>query len=214
MKFGLTEAKVSVPRLQPWTINEVKFTGVEYKSGTSASGNKWEAMQFNFGSNAGTYSKMFFCPNENGFERRESTYGPNPSDAETLMESISYICKTLAPEAYAKVAGKIVVDLPDEFQKLYNYVSKILNGAVGNLTKIKLVADTRGYATIPPYPVSIGKSDDMCYTSNRWLGDNLSFTASELKRKDAVKTEKPTNTDDLVIDNNDSSDEDEFGLDL
>lgn len=212
MKFGLTEAKVSVPRLKPWTINEVKFTGVDYKEGTASSGNKWQAMQFNFQGKEGTYSKMFFCPNESGFERRESTYGPNPSDAEALMESLKYICDTLAKEAYNKVAGKIVVDLPDEFNKLYEYIAKILKGAIGSTTNIKLIADNKGYATIPPFAVSLSKSDETPYISNRWLGDNLSFTASELKRMNETKNEKPSEIND--IDASDDKDSDEFGLGL
>lgn len=204
MKFGLTEAKVSVPRLKPWTINEVTFKGVEYKNGTSQNGNNWAAMQFNFEGENGTYSKMFFCPNQNGFERRsgESSSGKwvLPADAEVLMEQLKYICTTLAKDAYAKVAGKIVVDLPGEFDKLYEYIAKILKGAVGTKTNIKLVADNRGYADIPRNAVRISSSDDSVYISNRWLGDNLSFSAYELKTKDAAKAETPSKVDDLTTD--------------
>lgn len=204
MKFGLTEAKVSVPRLNPWTINEVTFKGIEYKNGTSQNGNNWAAMQFNFEGENGTYSKMFFCPNQNGFERRsgESSSGKwvLPADAEVLMEQLKYICTTLAKDAYAKVAGKIVVDLPDEFDKLYEYIAKILKGAIGAKTNIKLVADSRGYADIPRNAVRISSSDDSVYISNRWLGDNLSFSAYELKTKDAAKAETPSKVDDLTTD--------------
>lgn len=216
MKFSLTEVKVSTPRLKPWTINEVEFAGVDYKEGTSSSGNKWAAMQFNFKNNEGTYSKMLFCPTANGFERRSGDTNGRawtlPADAEVLMLQIQYICTTLAPEAYAKVAGKISVDLPDEFNKLYEYVNKILSKAIGKTVGLKLVADSRGYADIPRNVARIS-DDGSVYMANRWLGDNLSFSAYELKQKDAAANEKPSNVD-AVVSTDATTDDNDLDLNL
>lgn len=216
MKFNLTEVKTSTPRLQPWSINDVKFAGVDYKKGTSSNGNNWAAMQFNFVGEGGTYSKMFFCPNEKGFERRTGeTNGRSwtlPSDAEVTMVQIQYICQTLAKDAYAKVSGKISVDLPAEFEKLYTYVKQILSKANNETVQLKLVADSRGYADIPKNAVQID-NNDTAYIRNYWLGHNLAFTSYELKTRDAAKAEKPSEIDNLS-DNNNSSDDIDLSLDL
>ena len=216
--FSLTGTNgTAVTRLQPWTINEVVFKGVELKTGTTKEGSEWKAMQFKFAGNNGIFEHMFFCPKEGGDQRPTGeTNGRKwemPSQIEQLAFAIAHVVGTLAPANYEKLK-KVSLNLPADFDKLVDTVKKALSPAVNKATNIKLIGDNRGYAAVPNF-ININKDSGDAYISNNWLGENLAFSAWEIKKMEAAKNAKPTEVkDDVEEVSTDSADEDDLNFDI
>ena len=210
--FNLSNTNgIAVTRLQPWTINPVVFKGVEEKSGTTKDGNIWKAIQFKFSGDKGIFEPMFFCPKEGGDQRLTGeTAGRKwelPSQIEQLSCAIAHVVGTLAPANYAKLQN-VSLDLPKDFDKLVEIVKKALAPAINKSTNIKLVGDNKGYATVPNF---INVKDGSVYIYNNWLGENLAFSSSEIKKMEKIKNTKPTEIEKDITPDDDSDDD---GLDL
>lgn len=211
MNFNLSKSNgTAVQRLQPWTINTVKFNGVEYKSGESSEGRKWQAIQFKFKGDGGTFEHMVFCPGDKGDERVSGTSNGKewtlPSQMEQLVHTLAHVLGVLNPAGYEKLKG-IELDLPKDFEKLFNYVKKVLDSKIGTETQLKLIGNNKGYATIPNF-ININRDTKESYISNNWLGENLAFSAFELSRKEAASKAKPTEMKNEVVEET-SNDDDE-----
>lgn len=217
--FNLTNATqtTAITRLKPWTIEEVVFKGVELKKGTNKEGNEWKAIQFKFSGNNGIFEPMFFCPKEGGDERPSGKTGDRewvmPSQIEQLAFTLSHVVGTLSPAGYAALQ-KVSLNLPEQFDKLVEYVQKAVKPALNKTTHIKLVADNRGYAAVPNF-ININ-NDGECYLSNNWIGDNLAFSAYEIKKMEQSKNAKPTDVenDDLSTSNETDDTNDDLDFDI
>ena len=218
MNFNLSKSNgTAVQRLQPWTINEVEFNGVEYREGTSQTGNNWKAIQFKFKGDGGTFEHMVFCPGEKGDERMTGTSNGRdwelPSQMEQLIHTIAHVLGVLNPAGFEKIKG-IEMDLPKDFNKLFQYVKKVLDPKVGEKTHLKLIGNARGYASIPNF-ININRDTHESYISNNWLGDNLAFSSYELQQKEKASKAKPTNMSATVTPSEDVvADDDDLDLDL
>ena len=210
--FNLTNTKATATtRIQPWTISEVQFKGVEERSGNTKDGGVWKAIQFKFAGANGIFEPMFFCPKEGGDQRLTGeTAGRKwelPSQIEQLSCAIAHVVGTLAPANYAKLQN-VSLDLPKDFDKLVEIVKKALAPAINKSTNIKLVGDNKGYATVPNF---INVKDGSVYIYNNWLGENLAFSSSEIKKMEKIKNTKPTEIEKDITPDDDSDDD---GLDL
>jgi hypothetical protein len=216
--FSLTNTNGSaVVRLQPWTINEVVFKGVELKTGTTKDGGIWKAIQFKFAGNNGIFEPMFFCPKEGGDQRPSGeTNGRKwemPSQMEQLAFAIAHVVGVMAPANYEKLK-KVSLNLPADFEKLVETVKKAMASAVNKSTNIKLIADNRGYAAVPNF-ININKESGEAYISNNWVGENLAFSAYEIKKMEAAKNAKPTAVEETSEDiAEDSSENDDLNFDI
>lgn len=154
---------------------------------------------------------MFFCPKEGGDQRLTGeTAGRKwelPSQIEQLSCAIAHVVGTLAPANYAKLQN-VSLDLPKDFDKLVEIVKKALAPAINKSTNIKLVGDNKGYATVPNF---INVKDGSVYIYNNWLGENLAFSSSEIKKMEKIKNTKPTEIEKDITPDDDSDDD---GLDL
>lgn len=196
MNFNLNNVSGNaVTTLKAWDIYTVVFKGLEVVKGTGSNGD-WKAFKFKVSGDKGTFEPMFFCPNAEGDKRKSGTSNDGkpwemPSALESLQFAVSHIITKLAPEQMAKLAKACnSINLPEDFEKLVEYMQVALKGALNKQTQIKLIGNNKGYASIPNF-VSINK-EGIAYISNNWLGDNLSFTAAELKKKETIAKAKPT----------------------
>ena len=208
--FNLTNTKATaITRVQPWTINEVQFKGVEERSGNTKDGGVWKAIQFKFAGANGVFEPMFFCPKEDGDQRMTGeTAGRKwelPSAVEQLQFTIAHVVGTLAPANFEKLQN-ISIELPKDFSKLVDVVKKATASAVNKTTNIKVVGDNKGYAAVPNF-ISINR-EGVAYISNNWVGENLAFTASELKKKETQAKAKPTAVNDVAPDSTEDANSD------
>ena len=212
MTFNLGNTQgTAVTRLKAWGIYDVVFKGIELTKGVSKEGKEWKAMKIKFAGDEGTFEASVFCPDENGAERRSGETGGKkwelPSNLETLKFTIAHLLTNLAPDNVEKF-NKVTVSLPDEFEKLVELLSKALAKAMNKHTKLKLIGNSKGYATLPNF-VNINKDGD-AYISNNWLGETVVFSDYEVKKMEEQKNAKPTavkedvdTTDDVAAGNED-----------
>jgi hypothetical protein len=194
MTFNLGGTKgTAIVRLKPWNIYNVVFKGIDYTSGTNKEGNPWQGMKIKFSSEEGVFEPVIFCPGEKGDERLSGeTNGKKwelPSNLESLKFTIAHLLDSLCPENVEKF-NKVSWTLPDEFNKLVELLNKALSKAVNKSTKLKLIGNSKGYASLPNF-VSINKEGE-AYISNNWLGDNVAFSDYEMKQMERQKNAKPT----------------------
>lgn len=194
MTFNLGETKgTAVVRLKAWNIYNVIFKGVEITQGTNKEGNIWKAMKVRFSSEEGVFEPLIFCPGENGMDRPNGESNGRkwelPSAMENLRFSIAHLLENLAPETIEKFS-KVSLNLPDDFEKLVEVLNKCLAKAVNKSTKLKLIGNSKGYASLPNF-VGINKEGE-AYISNNWLGDTVAFSDYEIKKMQDQKNAKPT----------------------
>lgn len=194
-------------------IYDVAFKGVEVTSGKKEDGSKWDAIDVTFESEDGKiFRKRMFGPTEQSGERRVNEFNgqkiTQPSSADQLSVFMAHLGETLSPAGWEKMK-KFTFDLPKDNAKMFAAFAKVMAPAVGKKTKLKLVANKQGYAELPYY-TAIGR-DELPYLNNAFIGENVAFTASEIKKMNAAKPEpKPTKVEEIVTES--AGTEDDFDL--
>ena len=220
MKFNISNANTTaVQRIAPFTISKVAFKGIEAKEGKSKEGREWKAFQIKFDGESGVFDTMFFCPDAKGEERMSGDTGTYkwvmPSAMEQLIFNVAHFLSVVAPENYEKIKGKLNLELPAEFDKLVEVLVKATNSSIDKEFYIKVVANNKGYASLPN-SVQINTKTDEAFFSNNWISANeseLKFTARELKAKDALANTRPTVMPDDLEDDSKTDDTDDLELD-
>ena len=202
MTFNLNNIKgTAVVRLKAWGIYNVVFKGIELSKGTNKEGNTWKAMKIKFSGEEGIFEPMIFCPGDKGDERLSGESNGKkwelPSAMEQLQFTVLHVMSNLAPEMLEKFVKAVSgLTLPTDFEKLIEIMNKALSKAVNKQTKLKLIGNNKGYATLPNF-VGINK-DGEAYISNNWLGDTVAFSDYEVKKMNEQKNAKPTAVKDEV----------------
>lgn len=214
MTFNLNNIKgTAVVRLKAWGIYDVVFKGIELSKGTNKEGNTWKAMKIKFSGEEGIFEPMIFCPGDKGDERLSGESNGKkwelPSAMEQLQFTVLHVMSNLAPEMLEKFIKAVSgLTLPNDFEKLVEIMNKALSKAINKQTKLKLIGNNKGYATLPNF-VGINK-DGEAYINNNWLGDTVAFSDYEVKKMNEQKNAKPTavkdevdTTDDIAAGNED-----------
>ena len=207
MNFGLKGVKGTASNyLKAWGIYDVALRKIEYVNGTSKTGNPWEGMQVTFSGDAGTYTKLFFCPGEKGEERvsgeSDGRKWTLPSNYEVLGAVLAHLGENLSPDKYKKFQ-EVEFELPKDFKKLVELFKETMAPAINKMTKLKLVGDKKNYANIPSF-VSIDSKGGATIVNN-WVGPNVTFSPKELERKEkaAHTPTKMENSGDIDKSNDD-----------
>lgn len=225
MSFNFSNvAKVSTATsgnfLRAWNIYEdVKFDGIsEEISGKRQDGGSWRAWDFTFTCPQGSYRERIFEPNEKGQERRVVSNNNGhesqmPSDMERVLYFAAQLVETYAPTKYEKyVAACAKISTFDQFIALLH---KVLDGS--EITSSLLLAGRNNngsvYAALPNF-VRINSKTGEAYTSEKFLGDNLAFSAWELSQKKEFENAKPTKMEDNDIDVSSNDEIDDFDLEV
>ena len=193
--FSLNDTEVSSnvqTRLKPYTITEITSITADKKEGST-----WKAVEITFNSANGVHKEMMFIPDEeNGTTRRKWGEVEFPSNWENFKQAVAHILGVYYPDGFEKF--KEYVTKVKSIEQFADGFIKILNKAPENKTNLKLVGrNNKGtvYATLPSACYII-KDDAGNYTDkvrpNNFLGDNLTFTPSELKKQAEYANAKPT----------------------
>lgn len=190
--------------LEPFQIHNVTFVGAEFNEiqGKADPNMKYKAIVFKFENENGFYNETIFEPKENDFARRENEYNGNkfmnPSNWEVSNTIINNILGTLNPEG-AETLAKKSKDIKS-FDMLAKAVCKLLEGAKGKETQIKLMGRTnKNGRVIPMAPnvCGINKSGEFYVNKAQVLiGQNLFFTDKEEKTRQKFLNVQPTQMND------------------
>lgn len=203
--------------LRAWNIyNDVKFDGIsEEISGNRQDGGTWRAWDFTFTCPQGSYRERIFEPNEAGQERRKVKNANGhesemPSDMERVLYFAAQVVDTYAPDKYDKyVAACAKISTFDQFIALLH---KILDGTTKTASLLLAGRNNDGtvYAALPNF-VRVNSKTGESYTSERFLGDNLGFSAWELQQKKAYESARPTAMEEgNNLSNDEKKDEENF----
>jgi len=189
-------------RLRPWDIYEVKFAGAKYETFEGKKednkGQIYEALTVRFENEDGYYEERVFNPGEKGNERfknknAEGHEYESASPMEKLRIFIAQLLTVLAPEKMPKmveVAPKI-----QSFKQLADVVVKLLEGAKGKTTHLKLTGKTESKTNrvVPCLPkfAGVSKKGEL-FTADNFIGDKLFFSPYEEGQKKAYLEAKPT----------------------
>jgi hypothetical protein len=184
--------------MRAWNIyNDVKFDGIsEEVSGNRKDGGTWRAWDFTFSCPQGSYKERIFEPNEQGQERRKVKNANGhesemPSDMERVLYFASQVVDTYAPDKYDKyVAACAKISTFDQFIALLH---KVLDGTTKTSSLLLAGRNNAGtvYAALPNF-VRVNSKTGEAYTAERFLGDNLGFSAWELGQKKIYEEARPT----------------------
>lgn len=192
--------------MRAWNIyNDVKFDGIsEEVSGNRKDGGTWRAWDFTFSCPQGSYKERIFEPNEQGQERRKVKNANGhesemPSDMERVLYFASQVVDTYAPDKYDKyVAACAKISTFDQFIALLH---KVLDGTTKTSSLLLAGRNNAGtvYAALPNF-VRVNSKTGEAYTAERFLGDNLGFSAWELGQKKLYEEARPTAMNDSKVD--------------
>ena len=192
--------------LKPWNIyDDVKFDGIsDPVSGNTKDGGTWRAWDFTFTCPQGIYRERVFEPqndermtvtNSNGHESQL------PSAQEKLLFFAMQLIDTYNPDvkdkfiaACAKINGE--ANPHKQFDLFFGALKKAIEGS--EITAQLLLTGRKSgdsvYASLPNF-VRINSKTNEPFTSERFIGHNLGFSAYEAGEKKKYDAAAPTNMD-------------------
>lgn len=208
--FGLTNAPLpsDIKYLKPYNIyKDVAFKSFEIKEGTSEKGNDWKCLKLTFASPEGEYTESIFYPKDGDDQRREVD-GANGgkrtlcSNFEVTMAMVAAVGHAFNPEGFKKMqdmSGKF-----RSFDDVVTVLTKILEQTKGKVTtSMKLIGRNSNGHVYARLPQPLGITQDK--ETKEWrtfpvaiFGDNLTFSAYELKKREEIQNAKPTEMGDAT----------------
>lgn len=204
--LAATQATSNVqPRLKPWGIYPVKFTGARKETikGKKDPNAVYEILKVRFEGKEGYYEESIFYPKDGDdtrptYKNKEGHEYQGASSFDRTMTFIAQVAEVLNPEGFKKMQAA-----SSKFKSFDDVVTafiKITDSVKNKETKLKLVGkvqDGNVVACLPKF-VTINKNGEK-FTCDNFIGDNLFFSAYEESRKAEYLNAKPTNMDNSAI---------------
>lgn len=179
VELGSTRA----PKLKANAIHEVQLKEIKAEDLIGKDEKTYPVIYLKFeNSNAEIYEHRFFAPTATEAVV-DGKFGSQPSDLTQFRYSIQHLIEVLNPNLHTQIKAGKKFSLKT-WAEMRAWVVKALSNGLLVDTEIKLIADSKGYATLPKYPVGATKTGDL-YMKTRFIGPNLTFTAYEKKAIEA-----------------------------
>lgn len=193
------------PRLKANEIHKVQLKEIKAEDLKGKDSKEYKVIYLKFQNVDGSiYEQRFFCPSSTEAIVAGS-FGDQPSDLTQFRYTIQHMIEAINPNLYKQIleGKKFEIKTWDEMRR---FVVKAFTPGVGVDISLKLLADNKGYATIPKYPVSITKNGDL-YMSTRFIANEeqsaekpLIFTDKEKKKmvtQEKVLTSQPSSVSNI-----------------
>lgn len=208
MNFGsISEISInnSSNYMRAWNIyHHVKFDSVSQPKSGEKDGRKWRSWEFKFTGPDGIYTENIFEPTNNDRKTGTNDNGHDyelPSAQEQLLFFVKQLVETFAPEKLEKFnayCAKLDAekDVHKQYELFFDGVRKTLEGSTVETDLLLQGRQYQGrtYAKLPNF-VGINRTTHEAFTSERFVGENLMFSAYELKKQaefEATLKAKPT----------------------
>lgn len=195
----------STPRLRVNEVHKVQLKEVEAQTLKGKDSKEYKVIYLKFQNDEGAiYEQRFFAPTAT-----EATtigaYGKQASDVTQFRYSIQHLIEGINPKLFQEIkeGKKFEVKTWDEMR---SFVVKALTPGLNTNVYLKLLADNKGYATIPKYPVGMSKEGNP-FMKTRFIASEtqqtekpILFTEKEKKDMETqakAATSKPTKMDDV-----------------
>lgn len=205
-------------KLEGNKIHEVTFDGcekVDFKDG------QFKVLRITFSNNEGEFVHTIFQPDESrDMQDTQGAFGPQPANYKSMMLLLKHLIDAVNPELGKAIdSGKKSINTTS-WDSLRDLMVKATETGKGTKTKIKLFKNKKGEAVFPGFLAAYSRTGQLYMTTN-CIGNNIFFTAKELKRIQTAETAKPTTItndfsagDDFAAPAVEDASNDDFGLDL
>jgi hypothetical protein len=192
--------------LQGNKIHDVTFKGCEKRDivGKTDPSKIYKVLDIKFENDEGNYTHTFFEPTEADGQQRESQYGPNPSNVQSMMLLFKHLIDTVNPKLADDINNKKISLSANGWEDLRNKVIDATQVGVGTKCQIKLLNNNKGIPQFPSFFANYNRDGEL-YMNSNFIGQKLFFTPKELNKIKQMETAHPTPIDDLSIDKPSSS---------
>lgn len=184
---------VSKPQLEGYNIHSVEFKGVDKTDITSPKdGTVYKVVVLKFENDKGTFRSTIFEPKDEDYTRRPSQFGgANPSRVEIILDCFKQLIAAVNPTLAAEIASGAKVFRFKNWEELRVAFVENTKDQIGAKTEIKLEKNKKGEAQFPAFPLTIDR-DGVLKNTSTYIGNNLGWTAKELKAKNSYVMATPT----------------------
>lgn len=191
----------STPRLKPWNIYDVKFSGarIDEVAGKKDPSQTYTILKVRFDGEEGYHEESIFYPKAGDDQRpvytsKDGHEYEGASSFDRTMMFIAQVAQVLNPEGFTKMqAASSKFRSFDDVAKSF---IQITDKAKGKETKLKLVGRNQNgsiQASLPKF-VAINKQGER-FCCDNFLGDKLFFTSYEEGKRAEYLNAKPTTMD-------------------
>lgn len=184
--FELSNIPSSFDQAKSVTLEANKIHKVVFESADKADVGDAEKriIRINFKNAEGSYQHTIWEPSEEDLERKEGSYGIQPSNFEHASAVLKQIVSVVNPEFFAKMeAGEDKLSGKD-WDGFRDKVIEVLNEGKGVECEIKLL-DIGGKPKMPGYPLSMSKEGEPYVKTSIISKSKLMFTDKELQKIEA-----------------------------
>lgn len=220
-----TSQDIRKPNLPGNKIHSVTFAGCELKDiqGVKDPNKIYKQIILKFENGDGQHEITIWEPKPEDFNRtsREVTRKDgnrdsitSPSNVENLMLLLKHAIDTINPKIAKQIDSKEKSLTAPDFDSLRKMAKMILDEGKGVQTRLKLVTNKNGEATIPFFS-SLTK-DKRAYVNNNFIGDKVAFSAYEIDKIKKEASARPTDmsSTDFSLGNSDGNSSSSSDLDL
>lgn len=190
--------------LKPWDIyKDVKFDGIgDVQTGDTKDGGTWRAWDFSFSCPQGTFKERVFEPkdaNRGSYKNDNGHEVELPSSFERILFMAAQLIDAYNPEkkeAFTKYCETTVNKIDDPHKQFDSFMSglkKILESSTKTAELLLTGRNTDGkiYASLPNF-VRINTKTHEAFTSEKFIGHNLTLSVYELGEQAKYKGAKAT----------------------
>lgn len=211
----------STPRLKSNEIHKVQLKEVKAEELKGKDGKNYSVIYLKFQNNEGAvYEQRFFSPTSTEAVG-DGAFGKQPTDLSQFRYTIQHFIEALNPGLFKQIKEGKKFAIKD-WDSMRKFVVQAFTPGVNTDIYLKLVADNKGYATIPKYPVSVSKSGEL-YMKTRFVASEehynekpIVFTDQEKKTMEnqaKADSAKPSSMSEIDFEKGKSSKEDpEFDI--
>lgn len=190
----VSEVKTSTA-LQANNIYDVEFLGIDITEDVKlAAGGTGTVLDIKFAeiNKAGNYTHRVFPLSKEDAEEKDNQFGgKNPSRLKQTMQLFKFIIKEVNPTLFDQIQAGEKPFGANTWEGICKFMVAATKDGIGTKTQIKLVANNKGFSTLPQYPLAYSK-DGSLYVTSYFIGKKLYFTDKEQKAAAIQKSAKPT----------------------
>ena len=188
--LGVTKGAKEASSVLNAGIHNATFKGITKDTINGKDGSVYDVMTLTLDIEGyGEFKHNFFEPTSS--ERSEGMYGPNPSQQEHFLIAVRQILDAVAPSVSEGIDNG-TIKIGGTFTNLVNGIKKHTDEYIGVNVQVKILPGRDGYNNIPGFPARITKQGTLGI-GTKFIGENLTLSAKELKSIEAAKTAAPTN---------------------
>jgi hypothetical protein len=157
----------STPRLKANEIHKVQLKEVKADDLKGKDGKTYQVIYLKFQNDEGSvYEQRFFPPTATDAIGTGS-FGQQATDLSQFRYSIQHLIEALNPNLFKQIKEGKKFTIKD-WDSMRKFVVQAFTPGINIDVYLKLVADNKGYAAIPKYPVGLSKSGEL-YMKTRFV---------------------------------------------